>query len=93
MFLIMRYKIADKSMEPRFREGDYVVVSKLNYLLRKPKIKDVVVVKHEGRFLLKRINKTEKRKYIVQGDNRRFSSPVSISKEQILGKVLLHIRR
>lgn len=91
MFPFTRFKIQDRSMEPNFKEGDYVLIR--SYIFSKPRKGDVVVIKHNGRFLLKRINKTENNKYIVHGDNRKFNSPVSISKEKILGKVLLHARR
>ena len=93
MFRLMRFKIADKSMEPALREGDYVVVSKLNYLFRKPKIKDVAVIKHKGMFMIKRIREIHNDKYFVQGDNRKYNSPIKIERKQIVGKVLLHIRR
>ena len=93
MFPLMRFKIMDRSMEPAFSEGDYVVVNKLNYLFRKPKIKDVIVVRHNRKFLLKRIISASPDRYSVQGDNRKYNSPIKIERKQIIGKVLLRIRR
>ena len=93
MFPLIRFKIKDKSMEPSFGEGDYVVVNKLAYLFRKPQIGDVVVAKHDGVFIIKRIAKIKGAKYFVCGDNRKYSSRLWVEKRNIVGKVLVHIKR
>lgn len=96
MFPLMRFKIADRSMEPSFKEGDYVIVNKLFTKLRKG---DVVVIRHPvtKTFLLKRISKSSENKYFVMGDNKEESRDSrhfgTIGKNLIVGKLLMHIRR
>lgn len=89
MFPLMRFKIIDKSMEPSFNEGDYIIA---RTILIKPVIEDVVIVKHDEIFMIKRIIKIDDDRYIVQGDNTKYSSPIAVKKEQIIGKVFFRIR-
>ncbi|MBI2075877.1 MAG: S26 family signal peptidase [Candidatus Aenigmarchaeota archaeon] len=93
MFPLMRFKIRDKSMEPSFGEGDYVVANKLAYLFRKPKIGDVVVAKHDGSFIIKRITKTKGGRYFVCGDNGKYSSRLWIGRKNIVGRVWFHLKK
>ena len=50
-------KIQGRSMVPTFSPEDRVLVNKLSYLVSKPSVDDVIVVKHPftGRVILKRI--------------------------------------
>ncbi|MEE9164363.1 MAG: nickel-type superoxide dismutase maturation protease [Thermoplasmata archaeon] len=87
----------DRSMEPTLREGDQVVASPLPYLLRRPSVGDLVVLRHpfEDRFLVKRISRVEGRQVAVIGDNlpcstdSRAFGPVPI--DNLVGKVLLQL--
>lgn len=82
-------------MTPTYSEGDNVIVSSLPLLFAKPKKRDVVVFEKFNRFYIKRIDKMEKGKYFLVGDNksdsfdsRRFGS---VKRDQIKAKVILKI--
>lgn len=99
MFPIARFKVEDKSMEPNFKSGDYVIVNKLAYVLGNPAKGDVVILKHpreKNKFLIKRISLvTNSDEYYVVGDNKNFSQDSrhfgSVRKDLIIGKVLIRI--
>ena len=87
--MISFFKVKEKSMEPNFKEGDYLIT--FPYLFRKPRKNDVVVFKHNGILLLKRIVKTGKY-YFVKGDNKKFSSYIGfIKRKNIIGRVIFHL--
>lgn len=96
----MRFKIEDRSMEPNFNSGDYVLVNKLAYVFRNPSKNDIVVLKHpeeKKKFLIKRISLVANSdEYYVMGDNKDFSQDSRhfgpIKKDSIIGKVLFHIK-
>lgn len=98
-FPISRFKIEDRSMEPNYKSGDYVLVNKLAYVFRNPSKGDIVVVKHpkeKERFLIKRISLvTNSDEYFVIGDNKGFSQDSRhfgpIKKDLIIGKVWIHL--
>ncbi len=97
MLPLRRFRVMDRSMEPTLREGDQVVASPLPYLLRRPSVGDLVVLRHpfEDRFLVKRISRVEGRRVAVVGDNlprstdSRAFGPVPI--DRLVGKVLLRL--
>lgn len=95
---LRRFKVKDRSMEPRIREGDCVVVARFAYRIGKPRKGDIVVVRSpdEDKFLLKRVVETEAGRYIVAGDNKEYSVDSRkfgpISKDSIIGKVIFHYR-
>ncbi|MBI1979065.1 MAG: nickel-type superoxide dismutase maturation protease [Candidatus Aenigmarchaeota archaeon] len=101
MFPITRFKIEDKSMEPEFRPGDYVLVNRLIYFLRNPSKGEVVVLKHpkeKNRFIIKRISLiTNSHECYVVGDNKDFSQDSRhfgpVKKNSIIGKVWIHLKR
>ncbi len=86
MFPITRFRIKDRSMEPAFREGDYVLACK--YLFSKPKVNDVVVARHDGVLIIKRVISADSNKYILRGDNSRYSSAVKVKRWDVIGKVV-----
>lgn len=57
MIFLMRFIVKGASMEPTFREEQVVLVSAIPYVLRQPKVGEVVIVRdpRDGRLLLKRI--------------------------------------
>ena len=94
MFPLFRFKIEGDSMFPAFESGDEILVNRLSYLLCKPRIRDVIVLK-KNKFIIKRIAKINNRKYFVVGDNKKESTDSRdfgwISKKEILGKVIAKI--
>lgn len=73
-------------MVPRFAEGDRVLTFNWTFPLRG----EVVVFRERDKFLIKRITKTVEGLFYVKGDNLKRSKNVwTISREQIVGKVVL----
>lgn len=91
--------VRGQSMEPLCKEGDFVLLDKMSYLVFRPRSGDVVVLRHpqEDRLILKYITKekVEGRHsfYWVEGLNKEESSDSRsfgwIPQEMILGRVLL----
>lgn len=89
MLLLSRFIISGHSMEQTFYSGDTVLVSSLPFLFLSPKVGDIVVFKNKRKIFIKRIVKTNKDKYFVEGDNKKDSLQFGwISKEEIVGKVI-----
>ncbi len=55
VFIVSFRPIAGNSMLPSLNDGDITLVSKLSYLFSEPKRNDIVVVKVEGKYYVKRI--------------------------------------
>lgn len=76
-------------MLPTLKEGQDVL--SLNWFVN-PKVGDIVVIKHDGKDMVKRIQKVDDRHIFVKGDNREDSTdsrhfgPVKI--DQVVGKVI-----
>lgn len=88
---ISKFKIRGNSMLPTLKEGQEI----LTFNWSKPKIGDVVVIKHENKEMIKRIEKMAKDKFFVLGDNEKESTDSRhfgpIDKSQILGKVIYYL--
>ena len=93
--LLSRFKIMGHSMSPTLSEEDSVLVSSIPFLFAKPKIGDVVVFEKYNRMYVKRIDKIEKDKYFLAGDNKKDSFDSrrfgSVLRNQIKGKVLFRV--
>lgn len=93
--LLSRFKISGHSMDPTYSEGDNVLVSSLPLIFARPKKRDVVVFEKFNRFYIKRIDKIEKGKYFLVGDNKKDSFDSrrfgSVKRDQIKAKVILKI--
>ena len=86
-------------MEPLYKEGDFVFLNKLSYLVFRPKAGDVIVLSHpqEDRLILKYIIKGKIKGghsfYWVEGLNKEESSDSRsfgwIRREMILGKAVV----
>ena len=83
-------------MEPYIKEGSFVLTRGF-FPWERPKKEGVVLARdpRNGRMLLKRVNRRKGANYWLEGDNKDASTDSrtfgTISKEHILGKVLLHI--
>lgn len=79
-------------MLPTLKPGQDVLVFNWAYIFSKPKLKDIVVVKINGRDMVKRIQKCDDRQVFVTGDNEKESTDSRsfgpIDKSNILGKVI-----
>ena len=93
-FPIAVYKVRDRSMEPAFHDGDYVIV---NRWARRFNVGDVVIAEHpnESMRLLKRVKRKNAGSYFLVGDNitrstdsRRFGP---VRRQDILGKVIIRV--
>jgi len=82
-------------MTPTYKEGDNVLVSSVPLIFAKPKKGDVVVFEKFNRFYIKRIDKMEKGKYFLVGDNKKDSFDSrrfgSVNENQIKAKVIRKI--
>ncbi len=86
-------------MEPLCKEGDFVLLDKLSYLMFRPRVGDMVVLLHpqEERLILKYIKREKVVEnsffYWVEGLNRESSSDSRnfgwIPRETILGRALI----
>lgn len=91
---VKKYTVVGKSMEPSLVEGNSVIASHLAYLISRPSVGHIVIVKHPERGipLIKRVSRVQKGRYFLEGDNVRSSSDSRsfgwISGDLILGKVL-----
>ena len=96
--MISVLKVTGESLYPLYNEGDFVIISKIPFVLNRLKIGDIIVFKHSlyGTMIkqVKEINKEGDRLCVIgtQGnsvDSRQFGE---IDKASILGKVVLHVR-
>ncbi len=79
-------------MFPTLHSGQDVVSFNWAYLGRKPKIGDIVVIKHDGKEIVKRVQSIHDRKVFIEGDNETESTDSrafgAINLDQIVGKVI-----
>lgn len=89
---ISRFTINGNSMLPTLSPGQDVLSFNWAYLGRKPKIGDIVVIKKDGKEMVKRVQKVFDQEIFVSGDNMEESTdsrhfwPIKL--DQIIGKVV-----
>ena len=95
----MRFVVSGDSMLPAYPAGSKLFVSRIVYVLRRPRIGDMVVLRdpRDGRLILKRIKSGGENKYWVEGDNSAESTDSrsfgSVKKGDIIGKVMYRYPR
>jgi len=100
MFPFRRFRVEDDSMRPTLEPGDYVLVNRWSYRLRRPAKGDLVVLRDpevKNRFLVKRVQHAPGPGLVaVAGDNpdrsrdSRAFGPIRV--DRIVGKVWLRLR-
>lgn len=83
-------------MEPQFKNGDKILASFLPFIIKNPRINDIVIFKNKkNKIFIKRIKKINNNKYFVEGDNKNDSKDSrifgKILKNQILGKFIFKL--
>lgn len=82
-------------MEPQFKNGDKILASFLPFIIKNPKVNDIVVFEYKNKVFIKRIKQIENKRYFVQGDNNNDSLDSGnfggIFKNQILGKMIFKL--
>lgn len=82
-------------MVPKIQEGDRVLVNRLSFLFRQPKMNNIIALRdpRDGKILIKRITKIEGKRYFVQGDNKNSSTDSRvfgmIGRSDIIGKIII----
>lgn len=100
MFPLSRFRVADASMQPTLRSGDYVVVNTWAYRSRAPRAGDIVVLRHPRQpalCIVKRVAGTpSKDEVFVVGDNADESEDSrafgTVRRKLIVGKVWLRLK-
>lgn len=79
-------------MLPTLKPGQDVLVFIWAYLWNKPKVGDIVVIKLNGKEIIKRIQLLDDHRIFAMGDNEMMSTDSRkfgpINKSQIIGKVI-----
>lgn len=79
-------------MSPTLRNGQDIISFNWAYLFQRPRAGDLVVIKYQGKEIIKRIQKVDNRGIFIIGDNPTQSidsrSFGPIDKNQIVGKVI-----
>jgi signal peptidase I len=92
-------KISGDSLTPSYQEGDFVLVSKIPYLLGTVEPGDVIAFRHgEHGIMIKQVQSVLPDQGLIEVigthvysvDSRRFGP---IRKGDVLGKVIWHIRK
>lgn len=83
-------------MLPTLKPGQNVLVFNWAYIFLKPKVGEIIVIRKNGKDMVKRIQKVHDREYFVQGDNDKESADSRsfgpIRSAEIIGKVILVVR-
>jgi len=91
-------KITGNSLTPEYQEGDFVLISKVPFLLVPPSRGDIIAFQQPGYgLLIKRINEVlpDGTLDVIGSQPESVDSRVfgSVKRKDILGKVIWHIQR
>lgn len=76
-------------MEPKLKNGSFFMASTVPYFIRKPRIGDIIIFKHENKRIVKKIIKIENDKYYIDGENLKDSKDFGpIRRKDILGMLI-----
>ncbi len=83
-------------MSPALKPGNFVLAERLTYLLRPPKVNEIIVFRKIDKFFIKRISQVLEEEVFVLGDNR-FKSTDSrqfgwIKRDAIIGRVFYIVK-
>ena len=96
--MIRVLKVTGESLYPLYKEGDFVIVSKIPFVLNRLKIGDVIVFSHtlHGTMIkmINEINQSGEKLRVIGTqensiDSRQFGE---IDRSSITGKVIMHVR-
>ena len=98
MFPLFKFRIKGRSMEPALKNDDIILVNRLSYFFKKPKVGDIIVLRRKD-YIIKRIAKispsADGNKCFVLGDNKKESTDSRkfgwINKKKIIGKVIYNL--
>ena len=91
--------VTGESLSPLYREGDYVVVTTIPFLLQRVKAGDTIVFQNDIYGLMikqvERVDAEQKSVYVIginpnSMDSRRFGP---VARQDITGKIIWHIPR
>ena len=90
--LLSFFKVKGHSMEPKLKDGSFLITSSIPFLFAKPKPGDMILFVFEDKTIVKKIVKLEDGKYFVEGENKLDDKKFPpISKSKILGKVIIQL--
>ncbi|MBI2314994.1 S26 family signal peptidase [Candidatus Daviesbacteria bacterium] len=91
-FPFSRFTVEGISMLPTLKPGQDILCFKRQCVFFQPKVGDMVVIRKNGKEMVKRISKITKTGYFVEGDNKKESTDSRdfgpVSKLEIVGKVV-----
>ncbi|MBI2421080.1 MAG: S26 family signal peptidase [Candidatus Levybacteria bacterium] len=87
--MLSLFRIRGHSMEPKLKDGSFLIALTIPPLLSKPKVGDTVLFRDGKKKIVKKVKKIENGKYFVEGENFSDSKKYPpIDSEKILGKVI-----
>lgn len=82
-------KAEGHSMEPKIKNGSFFIASSIPYLLKNPKINEIIIFRNNEKIIVKKIEKIIGDEIITLGINKNDSKEFpQIKKKDILGKVI-----
>lgn len=90
--ILNKFIVRGNSMAPTFVPGETVLVSAIPYIIRRPRVGDIVVAQIKEKMILKRIKRVSENTVFLVGDNANESTDSKklgeIYNKDIIGKVV-----